>query len=253
MQHNTDKHEKLPVPIIGIAMCIGVLLVLSVVAFISIFSYKHKRNYMNKYVIGTVTNCGYVGVKLTYDKEPIDLALFDSVGNKYTKLSKNAFYEVNETEKTITLLADSDKIGIWSAEFNTKSNKNITYKLIQTPSETLYIQNPHIIQKDNGNYYLSFSTTLDTDIKETAVCNLTINKSSFSYGIEKSEEIVLNAETEIPLQFPDHTFTNEDYELRINISTLSGKTTNTEISVHLNAKPENEMPMSEKTAEKDNL
>ena len=237
MQDNTEKHAKLPAPIIGIAVCIGVLLVLCIVAFISVNSYNHKSNFMNRYAIGTADNCGYIGIKLTYDDVPVDLALFDISGHKYTKNSPNVLYELNETEKTITLLADSDELGVWSAEFNTKSNNHITYSLIQTPSETLYIVNPHIIQKDDGFYYLVFSTTLANDTEKLAVCNLTLSKSSFSYGFNKTE-IKLNTETEIQLQFPDHVFTDEDYKLRINLNTPSDKATNTEISIHLNAKPE---------------
>lgn len=236
MDEKTEKSH-LPVPLIGIAVCIGVLLVLGTVAFLSIFSYNSKNNRMNRYVIGTATDCGYIGVFLTYDTVPVDIVLLDSDGHKYIKNMQNVFYECDEQNKTITLLTDSDNIGIWSADFNTKSNKHIKYSFVQTPSETLYITNPHIVQKDDGNYYLLFETALSNDAENTAICNLTLSKSSFSYGFNKTE-IALNTEVEILLQFPDHTFTNENYKLRISLNTASNKATNTEIPIHINAKPQ---------------
>ena len=64
---------------------------------------------------------------------------------------------------------------------------------------------------------------------------MTLNKSAFSYGL-KSADIPLNEEAHVLLQFPDHVFTNEDYRLKINISTESNQMALAEVKVHLNAR-----------------
>lgn len=249
MYDETEKDAHLSAPLVGFAICVGVLLVLGLVAVWSVLSDHTKKNNMNRYVLGEATDCGYIGIRLTYDKEPVDVKISDPYGRTYSVHLDDALYELNENEKTIILLADSDKLGTWSAEFNTKSNKNIQYSMVQTPSETLYIVSPTVYQSENGNYYLKFTATLYDAEETTADCNLTLSKSSFSYGMEKTE-ISLNQETNLLLSFPDHAFTDENYKLRINLDTDS-KTANTEVQIHLNAKPESKKPPSETTDESD--
>lgn len=234
--HDETENTRLPIPVIGIAVCTGVLLVLGIVAVISVFSHNAKQNSMNRYIIGEATDCGYIGIRITYDEEPVDVRIQDPYGRSYSTGSEGVLYEIDKDEKTVTLLADSDKTGVWSAEFNTKSNKDIRYSLLQMPSETLYIVSPVICRKEDGSYCLKFSTTMSDEQETTAVCNLTLSKASFSYGMDKTD-IRLNQETEIPLEFPEHAFTDEYYNLRINLSTESGRAANTEIQVHLNEKP----------------
>ena len=251
-----DDKITLPFPVIGLAVCVGSLLTLGVVILIILQSYASSKNTMQSYIVGEATKSGYIGIKITYDKEPVDVILYDPTGRKYLPESKNAYYKVNEDEKTVVLLADSDKLGIWSAQFNTKSNKKIDYCMIETPSKTPYITEPSIYIGDDGQYYLKFTTTISETKETTAKCNITLNKLAFAYGL-KSADIMLNEEAHVLLQFPDHVFTNEDYRLKIKISTESNQTASTEVKVHLNAredKPseENEETMStEKTTSAD--
>ena len=233
--NKTDDKIKLPFPVIGLAVCVGSLLTLGVVILIILQSYISSKNAMQPYIVGEATKSGYIGIKITYDKEPVDVILCDPDGRKYMPEAMNTYYKVNEDEKTVVLLADSDKLGIWSAQFNTKSNKKIDYCMIETPSKTLYVTEPSIYIGDDGQYYLKFKTTISETEETTAKCNMTLNKSAFSYGL-KSADIPLNEEAHVLLQFPDHVFTNEDYRLKINISTESNQMALTEVKVHLNAR-----------------
>ena len=233
--NKTDDKIKLPFPVIGLAVCVGSLLTLGVVILIILQSYTSSKNVMQPYIVGEATKSGYIGIKITYDKEPVDVILCDPTGRKYMPESMDTYYKVNENEKTVVLLADSDKLGIWSAQFNTKSNKKIDYCMIETPSKTLYVTEPSIYIGDDGQYYLKFKTTISETEETTAKCNMTLNKSAFSYGL-KSADIPLNEEAHVLLQFPDHVFTNEDYRLKININTESNQMALAEVKVHLNAR-----------------
>ena len=236
VSNKSENGIRLPFPIIGLAVCIGSLIVFGIVALMIMISYTSDKNAMQSYIVGEATKKGYIGVKITYDKEPVDVILCDPEGHKYRTDSQNVYYEIKDDEKTVVLLADSDVLGTWSVQFNTKSNKNINYCMIETPSETLYISDPSICIGEDGQYYLKMTTVL-ADGETTARCNMTLNKSAFSYGL-KSSDIELNKEAYVLLQFPDHVFTDEDYHLKINISTKSGKTALSQVDVHLNARRE---------------
>lgn len=241
-----DDKIRLSFPVIGLAVCVGSLLTLGIVILIILQSYTSSKNAMQSYIVGEATKSGYIGIKITYDKEPVDVILCDPTGRKYLPESRDAYYKVNEDEKTVVLLADSNKLGIWSAQFNTKSNKKIDYCMIETPSETLYVTEPSIYIGDDGQYYLKFTTTISETEETTAKCNMTLNKSAFSYGL-KSADILLNEEAHVLLQFPDHVFTNEDYRLKINISTESNQTALAEVKVHLNAREDKPSEENEET------
>ena len=206
---------------------------------------------MNSYVLGKASQAGYIGIEITYDKEPVDIVLYDPSQNKYLpEMSEKTYYRIDEEKHTVTLLADSDNLGIWSAEFNTKSNKNLEYCMVETPSGTLYVTKPVIYIGDDGQYYMKFTTTLSGSDETSAKCNMTLNKSNFSYGL-KPAEITLNEEAHVLLEFPEHVFTDEDYRLRVNIATESKKTANTSVDIHLNARRTPEPVENNETPDKE--
>lgn len=220
--------------IIAVIVAAAVVLVITVIFHMSSSAADGKK--MNSYVLGKASQAGYIGIEITYDKEPVDVVLYDPSQNKYLPgMSEKTYYHIDEEKHTVTLLADSDNLGIWSAEFNTKSNKNLEYGMVETPSETLYVTKPVIYIGDDGQYYMKFTATLSGSDETVAKCNMTLNKSNFSYGL-KPAEITLNKEDHVLLEFPEHVFTDEDYRLRVNIATESKKTANTSVDIHLNAR-----------------
>lgn len=235
--------------VIAVIVAAAVVLGITVVFHISRSAADGKK--MNSYVLGKASQAGYIGIEVTYDKEPVDIVLYDPSQKKYLpEMSEKIYYNIDEEKHTVTFLADSDNLGVWSAEFNTKSNKNLEYCLVETPSETLYVTKPVIYIGDDGQYYMKFMTTLSDSDETAAKCNMTLNKSNFSYGL-KPAEITLNEEAHVLLEFPEHVFTDEDYKLRVNIATESKKTANTSVDIHLNARRTPEPAENNETPDKE--
>jgi hypothetical protein len=221
------------------------IIVIGVIALILWYNPERGKNNMNSYVLGEATQCGYIGVKIAYDKEPVDVRLYSPDGRQYTKDSPDVSYDVSENENYLTLLADSDELGMWSVEFNTKTNKSIDYTLIQEPSETLYLSHPSLYADEEGYHHLVFSTSISDTENVTAKCSLILNKPSFSYQLY-FEDVELNKEVDIRLEFPKHVFTDEDYTMKINVSTDDNRHAIDEITIHLNGYEE---PISETQTE----
>lgn len=200
------------------AICAGILIISGVIVLNSIYQQHRSDKQMHAYVLGEATSCGYIGVKITYDIEPVDVILYSPDGQKFAPdtMASNVQYNVDEKHHTVTLLADSDKLGIWSAEFNTKKNKKIDYCLIQTPSDTLYMTPAVLYTGNDGAYHVKFSTSMSAKEHDTARCSMILEKTSFSYCISDTT-INLNEETDIPITFPDHVFTDEDYTLKVSV------------------------------------
>lgn len=245
-----DNNARLSPFMVTLAIIIGTTLVLGITMVIMNMMTTRTLNHMNIYQLGEAKTCGYIGIKITYDMEPVDIILYDPDGNEYTKDARSALYEVDEKNKAVSLLIDSDKLGQWSAKFNTKSNKKLDYCMMETPSDTPYMSTPYIHIGDDGQYYLTLTVSVsETEAEpETVQCSLTLSKTSFSYNLG-IVDIPANEETDVLLNFPDHVFTDEDYRLQINICTKSNMSTRDEISVHLNDYDKKEKPSEDESSD----
>ena len=220
--------------IICAAICTGILLMFCIIAASTILKQRADDKKMHAYILGRADSCGYIGVKITYDIEPVDVILYSPDGQKYIPGGKNVYYKVDHKAHTVLLLADSNRLGIWTANFNTKSNTKIDYCLVQTPSKTLYIDQPILYIGNDGSYHIKFNTSISRENHEKARCSVMLEKTDFSYCLNETT-IDLNKETDIPLTFPDHVFTDQDYT--INVSVFAGKNialTKRSINVHIN-------------------
>lgn len=217
-----------------VAVCIGILLMLGIIAISTVSQQRADDKKMHTYVLGEADSCGYIGVKITYDIEPVDVILYSPDGQKYTPEGMNAYYKVDHVAHTVVLLADSDKLGIWTADFNTKSNTKIDYCLVQTPSDTLYMNQPILYIGDDGSYHVKFNTSISRENHETARCSVMLERTGFSYCIS-DVTINLNEEVDIPLTFPDHVFTDQDHTMKVHVFIGEGITpAKRSINVHIN-------------------
>lgn len=233
------------------AICAGIVLVVGMIILHSVLQQRQSDNKMHAYVLGEAESCGYIGVKIAYDLEPVDVLLYSPDGQKFAPGAMNVYYKVDEDEHTVTLMADSDKLGIWSAEFNTKKNKKIDYCFVQTPSDTLYMNNPVLYIGDDGGYHVKFTTSVSSKDYDEVRCSIMLEKTSFSYCVT-DVKIPTNEEVDIPLTFPDHVFTDEKYSLKINV--FSGTDTapvKHSIDVHIGKKPEAKEPLDEDEADEE--
>lgn len=226
--HNKTSKIQVPVIITGFVLLVSTLMT----TFLLFWHGTSNTNTMQTYIIGNATTSGYIGISLTYDMSPVDIILFDPDGRQYTAASDNVKYNISHVTKTITLLADSNKTGIWSAQFNVKNNNKISYGLLIEPSDTLYMDDPYITTDDYGRTHLILNTTINDETVQSIKCSLTLNKTAFSY-ILCDIDILPNCKQDIILDFPEHTFTGEKYTLKINLMADNGQKVSDSLTLEL--------------------
>lgn len=224
-----------------LTIIIALLAILSIAAFYNAVMPPKSSREMQSYILGKADTCGYIGIKLTYSNEPVDVSITDPEGTEYTKDSEQAYYKNDTDSKTIILMADSGKLGNWSASFNKKRNTRINYSMVESPSETLYMSEPKIYKNSEGKYYIKFMPEMSDPKSSGCEFSITMNKMNFSYELT-SGNIPLNKEAEIPLNFPEHVYTGEDYELEISVQAADagintklpdGKSAHSTLNIHL--------------------
>lgn len=197
-----------------------IILVLINVVLIVIYAVSMKKDNMNSrlqtYKLGNATIPGYVGVELEYDTDVVSVELIAPSGCKIN--NENAdIYNINEEEKTITILKDTDELGEWLVSFNTRHNDNITYKFINRCSPTLRMTDIELV-KVSDYYYLSFIPTMETiDNKTTIRYHVTMQSLNHGFSLDEGE-IELNKTAYILFNPKDVAYNGELYTIRVLIS-----------------------------------
>ena len=189
------------------------------------------NNEMREYSLGQLDQPGYVGVELCYDKEPVDIQLISPQDKVvYPKFADK--YIVDEENKKVTILADSDTIGLWKIKFNNKSNTDIKYKFLQEPSPILHVSDL-MLYEDGHDTYICFTPfcqekeELATDTDAIRIRNKTdeeiLNKCQYSmlaygdgYSIPLADDVVdLNKPIMLKLELPDRMYDGAKYRIRV--------------------------------------
>lgn len=211
-----------------------------IISMLVIYLQQNKSdNTFHTYVIGQSTKPGYAGVELHYDVEPVDIYLIHPDGREFTK-NYVSLYEANINKKTIRLLMDTKTLGTWSIRFNNKRNKNITYKFINIPSDTLYLQEVELIKK-SGTYVLSFVPVCGepTDTETLCKYSITMTNDDKSFVLE-SGNAGINQTIEVPLKFHPSAYDDTKYKLSLSVVMLDNNDNRdkVQLSLHLNKKPD---------------
>lgn len=242
-----------------------ILIVMNLILII-IYAASVKKEKVNSelqtYKLGTATVPGYIGVEMQYDTDIVDIELITPSGKHINKLNVDVC-EINEENKTITFLKDTDEMGDWFVSFNTKHNTNINYKFISKYSPTLRMTDIELI-KSNNYYYLSFTPMMETtDDITTVKSSVTMQSQKHSFFLD-TNEIKLNEPAyilfnpkynayngemytiRVSLQIDDESSnimqsTNKSIQLRLEDKTSSSESELSETDTEENAKPEKEM------------
>lgn len=216
---------------LAILNCILILL------FINYIKQTINNDKFHEYVIGESTRVGYAGVELHYDVEPVDIYLIDQTGKEFSK-NYVSLYENDTDNKVMKLMMDTDKLGTWSIKLNKKKNNHITYKFINIPSNTLYLQDVNINEK-GGVYVLSFVPVCGEPTDTETLCKYSIsmtgNDKSYLLG---SDETGINQTIDVPLEFDDSAYDDSDYSLVLAVMMSDNNTnkTRTSMTLHLSNK-----------------
>ena len=86
-------------------------------------------------ILGENENPGLIGVDITYDNGLVDqLTLTSPSGIKYTSEDKHVTYTTGN--KTITMLIDTDEIGIWTMSYHNNERMTMHCNFIQKSKPT---------------------------------------------------------------------------------------------------------------------
>ncbi|MBO5435361.1 hypothetical protein J6A31_06055 [bacterium] len=181
------------------------------------------------YSLGETSVFGYVGAKIIYDKEPIDVVLKNSNGDEYDAESADV-YEHNADEKTITILVDTDEMCKWFVQFNKKTNSSISYAFVNKMSPTLYIMNTKIITEDGKNY-VTFAPVQKTNL---SACRYTISLKSNSRDLKlNTGDAEMNKTAMIEFNPPLDAYNNEIFTVTVKLVTPDGQVAIGECQIQL--------------------
>lgn len=180
------------------------------------------NNTKQTYKLGEASQYGYVGVKLTYDKEPVEIEIITPSGTHVYPKYADVYY-IDENTKTMVLLKDTDELGEYQVTFNVKSNENINYSFVNEPSPTLRISELRLVKIDKY-YYVEFTPYMRLNETDDKNCkySITLYNSNKSFVIDVGETAI--NETAYVLFNPStHAYTGESYDIRVACQTLDNK------------------------------
>ena len=176
------------------------------------------------YNLGIIDRYGYVGVKIKYDTEPVDVELISPTGKHYQKDNCN-IYETDKTNKTIIAMVDTTETGLWKTGINQKNNKNINYTFLTRTSSVLHMEDAKIIEID-GDPYISFIPVMGSEYASECSYSIILKNKDKSFSL-KTGKAPLNKQACIMLDPPESAFTGDSYNVTISISSLTEKPTHT--------------------------
>jgi len=178
------------------------------------------KEIMKTYKLGTSEMPGYIGAEVYYDVEPVDVALTSPKGNVYVR-DYASVYSIDPDSKTVTILADSSEIGEWKLTMNTKGNKSLKFKFINTTSDSLYLKEASIVKEADGMFYIRFCPTMTVTTDESV--NYTLSLIGENYNNKLSEGVTkLNDTSYIRLDPPEDAYNGKEYTIRITVQTPDG-------------------------------
>lgn len=200
---------------VKILLILAIVLNIILIILYGITKFDENNNQIKQtYKLGDVTEYGYVGVELTYDKEPVDIELITPSGEHiYPRYAD--FYSIDETNRVITLLYDTDELGEYQIAFNVKSNTSINYTFINEPSPTLRMSDLRIVKIDNY-YYIEFTPYMALDEDDDTTCKYTVTL----YNVNKSfvidsGSVNLNETAYVIFNPNPAAYTGDMYDIRV--------------------------------------
>lgn len=172
------------------------------------------KNTPTIYHLGEITQPGYVGVKVTYDKEPVDIVLI-SPDDKTISKNLMSEYNINDKKHIIYAYYDTDKLGEWHVSLNQKRNKFVQYEFLQQPSNTIHIQDINI-KEIHGVPHVEFTPLMSTKYSTKCNYSIIIENDHRSFSLD-SGEVKLNKKAYITINPPDIAFNDEAYVLTLNV------------------------------------
>lgn len=198
---------------------IGILITF-IIGLVAVFLLLLKSQYYNNtlklYELGTAEQCGYVGVELVYDNEPVDVELISPSGKHYNKQTVS-IYNINTDKRTITVLYDTSELGEWVVSFNEKTNERITYSFINKPSPTLNVTDVNLV-KIEDYYYVKFTPVMESDIYKTCKFTITLSSNNCSFLLDDGN-VKLNETTYILFNPKETAYNGDMYSIKIAIQT----------------------------------
>ena len=169
------------------------------------------------YILGKLTQYGYVGATVTYDNEPVSITLISPSGKTYTK-SSATIYEIDPKKKTVTTMVDTTELGIWQIGLNQKTNRTIKYTFIHKPSLTIHLEHVEIIDIE-GDPYVCFTPIMSTS--QTNICsyNILIKNQHRAYIID-SGTVPLNKKAYVLIAPDKPAFNGETYQLQLSVNSM---------------------------------
>lgn len=199
---------------------ITILIILIVIVLLFILKMTNTNNSTKIYKLGTLSEYGYMGIDLSYDKEPVDITLISPTGKKFDE-SNCDVYTVDKNNKRITALIDTKEIGQWDVMFDKKFNRAIRYSPVTEASPTLYLTDVKFTEI-NKKQYISFipimSDKNNTDCKYSIT--MSNNKKSFDMGSGKAK---LNEPSYIEISPNKNAYDETNYTVQITVQTIDSK------------------------------
>jgi hypothetical protein len=188
------------------------------------------------YNLGTNSQYGYVGVKVYYDSEPVDISLMSPSGLVYSEKQMN-IYEIDTEGMTMTALIDTSETGEWKVMLNKKSNSALKYAFMVQPSLTIHIEDARVTEID-GKPYVSFMPIMSTENTDKCKYSLTLRNSNYSLPLATGTT-PLNEKTFIPVEANDSAYNGSSYTIRLAVSSMEDEATSdyADLAIVLYRKP----------------
>lgn len=175
------------------------------------------NNGLQDYSLGTLTQYGYIGIELSYDKEPVDITLLSPSGQKLTKEYFDV-YEVDELNHRMTALIDSNNLGQWQVALNKKSNTTVKYSFITGESPTLYLTNVKLTEI-NGLPYVTFLPIMSKDGNDECKYAITMSGKSKFFALDNGT-VTLNEQAYILIEPDKNSYTENKYTIRVAVQSM---------------------------------
>lgn len=202
-------------------IAITIILNISLVAIcLILMKSQHYNDLPQTYKLGKAEQSGYIGVELTYDKEPVDIELISPTGKRFGKQHTNV-YNIDTNKKQMTVLCDTTELGEWTISFNKKTNKHISYVFINKPSPTLNITDVNIV-KIKDYYYVKFTPVMETGTIVTCKYSITLTSTQHSFTLDDGN-VKLNETAYILFNPNPLAYNGELYDIKIALQTQDEK------------------------------
>ena len=208
----TSKHIK------NIMMLLCGIIVLLIIMFIHSLHINIVNNTPSEYALGEITSPGWVGVKVVYDKEPVDIMLLSPTGKRISKQFMDKYF-VDDVKHVIYAYYDTEELGTWKLSINKKHNRSVQYTFLEGPSDKIHVIDVKITEL-NGLPYVEFTPIMDDNSNSKCMYSIIIENDKHSFSL-KSGKVKLNKKAYVLINPSDAAFNNETYLLKLNVISIT--------------------------------